>query len=97
MNLCIIFILIEIHLLSAEDGLEFINNTNFSSDVNRWFIFAYLFRTLVLQLTTFILVVYLAYVTEKIKVDIISHIWHLIFLTLEKYYSIIRKSKLVFV
>ena len=67
MNLCIIFILIEIHLLSAEDGLEFINNTNFSSDVNRWFIFAYLFRTLVLQLTTFILVVYLAYVTEKNK------------------------------
>lgn len=65
MNLCIIFILIEIHLLSAEDGLEFINNTNFSSDVNRWFIFAYLFRTLVLQLTTFILVVYLAYDTEK--------------------------------
>jgi len=67
MNLCIIFILIEIHLLSAEDGLEFINNTNFSSDVNRWFIFAYLFRTLVLQLTTFILVVYLAYDTEKNK------------------------------
>ncbi len=67
MNLCIIFILIAIHLLSAEDGLEFINNTDFSSDVNRWFIFVYLIRTLSLQLVTIVLAVYLAYDMENNK------------------------------
>lgn len=67
MNLCIIFILIAIHLLSAEDSLEFINNTDFSSDVNRWFIFAYLIRTLSLQLVTIVLAVYLAYDMDNNK------------------------------
>lgn len=67
MNLCIIFILIAIHLLSAEDGLEFINNIDFSSDVNRCFIFAYLIRTLSLQLVTIVLVVYLAYDMDNNK------------------------------
>ena len=67
MSLCIIFILIAIHLLSAEDSLEFINNADFSSDVNRWFIFAYLIRTLSLQLVTIVLAVYLAYDMENNK------------------------------
>lgn len=67
MNIFIIVILILIHSLSAEDSIEFIKDTDFSSDINRWFIFSYLIRNFSLQLVTIFLTVYLAYDMEKSK------------------------------
>lgn len=64
MNFSIIFILITVHFIIAEDCLYFINNTNISV-VNHWFILVYILRTLVLQIVTFLLVVYLAYNIEN--------------------------------
>lgn len=64
MNFSIIFILITIHFIVAEDCLYFINYTNFSV-VYHWFIFVYILRTLVLQIVTILLVVCLVYNIEN--------------------------------